>query len=199
MTTDDKSTPNSAPISGLPLDALIGIDAKLSILEEQLSQHADNEQHYPEVAKVFDGLRNYVKAVRESINREESTTQQVQEASAPDKKPETVVPPIVTELSDWFNAMPNQFPDFIGVSEEASLVMNPHIGEKKQDTLDFVHDGLVFLKEFILPDDPKEGVLLNNNAAWALFRYLETLQFAIDFEATHRRDGGIPTGDYYKH
>lgn len=196
--TEDNSTPKETPFHGLALNPFNSIDAKLAILEEQLSQHADHEQHYPEVAKVFDGLRNYVQTVRESINREESKNKRKEDTSATDKKTKKEVPTIVTELSNWFKAMPDQFPDFIDAPNEKPSFMNPFIGEEKQDTLDSVLNGLRFLKEFILPNDPKEGVFLDNNAAWGLFHYLEALQYAIDFEAKHRRGGGVSTGDYYE-
>ena len=64
------NTDKSIRSFNLPPDVYNKIEAMLTVLEEQLTQHAEHEQHYPEIEEIFDGFRNYVNLIRSMINCE---------------------------------------------------------------------------------------------------------------------------------
>ena len=197
--TADNSTPKTPSVHGLQKDAQGRIYEKLDILEKDISQQADHEQHYPEIEKLFNGFRADLKEIIKIISDE---TQKAIEIAAPPtaEKQQKVVPPAVAEYYFWLKAMPNQLPEFMATKEgDAPLFQNPFIGWEVKDTHKAVHQGVKFLAEISLPFDAQDSFSLSHEASWGFYYFLETMDKAMSFEVEHRKGGGKTTGDFYYH
>ena len=97
------------------------------------------------------------------------------------------------ELKEWFAKTPEYFPASFSESD-APLNHNPLIGDTKHYTVRNVRQVMKFVQHSAKQCEDND-LALSFSETWGLWMILEACCKALDFEDTHRPDGGEPDED----